>query len=127
MKRNFNKSIVSIQVDLSFYTYKKQNYFNSALQEALINHLNTSASENYISMYNLTVTNNYVACKIDLHNCQSIAKVARILKGESSRWINLEKVTAKKFKWQDGYFASSLQTFIRKSPHNIINKHPHAN
>jgi putative transposase len=38
---------------------------------------------------------------------QSLADLMRILKGESSEWINKEKFTKTKFHWQEGYGAFS--------------------
>jgi hypothetical protein len=35
----------------------------------------------------------------------SIGKVANLLKGESSHWINQNKLTKSKFEWQDEYMA----------------------
>ena len=45
-----------------------------------------------------------VALKAD----QSIAKVAQLLKGESSHWVNDQKLTPYKFEWQDEYIAVSV-------------------
>ena len=39
---------------------------------------------------------------------QNIADVIRLIKGESSNWINKNTLTTSKFGWQDEYFASSV-------------------
>jgi len=39
---------------------------------------------------------------------QNISKIAHVLKGESSFWINQNKLTKSKFYWQDDYFARSI-------------------
>ena len=39
---------------------------------------------------------------------QNIAKIMNLLKGESSFWINKNKITEKYFDWQNEYFAVSL-------------------
>ena len=38
---------------------------------------------------------------------QSVSETMRIIKGDSSEWINKEKFTNRKFHWQDGYGAFS--------------------
>jgi REP element-mobilizing transposase RayT len=39
---------------------------------------------------------------------QNIATIMNLLKGESSFWINKNKITSKYFGWQDEYFAVSI-------------------
>jgi len=39
---------------------------------------------------------------------QTLAEIAKPIKGESSFWINREKLTVGKFAWQDDYFAVSV-------------------
>src|SRR4051812_34262968 len=40
---------------------------------------------------------------VGLNPNQSISDMLRIVKSESSAWINQEKLTNNKFNWQDGY------------------------
>src|SRR5215203_1481249 len=44
---------------------------------------------------------------IGLHPDQSISEIMRLVKGDSSEWINKEKMTKTKFQWQSGYGAFS--------------------
>ena len=44
---------------------------------------------------------------VGLHPGQSISDMMRFVKGDSSEWINKEKLTKRKFYWQDGYGAFS--------------------
>jgi REP element-mobilizing transposase RayT len=37
-----------------------------------------------------------------------VSKVAQLLKGESSHWVNQEHITATLFEWQDEYCALSV-------------------
>ena len=39
---------------------------------------------------------------------QAIQKIAQMIKGESSNWINKNQLTKEKFRWQDEYFAVSV-------------------
>jgi len=45
---------------------------------------------------------------ISLGKDQSIASIAKLIKGESSFWINKQQLTTQKFSWQDAYFAVSV-------------------
>lgn len=44
---------------------------------------------------------------IGLSPAQSISDLLRLVKGDSSEWINKEKLTPYKFQWQEGYGAFS--------------------
>ena len=45
---------------------------------------------------------------ISLGRDQTISKIMQYIKGESSHWINKNKLTLEKFEWQDEYFAVSV-------------------
>ena len=58
----------------------------------------------------------HLHCLISLGKEQSIAKVAQLIKGESSLWINKEQLTDEKFMWQNDYYANSFSdSQVRKS------------
>lgn len=40
---------------------------------------------------------------------QSLSDLMKFVKGDSSEWINLKKLTAKKFRWQEGFGAFSYK------------------
>ncbi len=44
---------------------------------------------------------------IGLNPAQSISNIMQMVKGDSSEWINKEKLTEQKFSWQNGYGAFS--------------------
>ena len=44
---------------------------------------------------------------VGLNPNQSISEMMRLIKGDSSEWINKENLTARKFQWQEGYGAFS--------------------
>jgi REP element-mobilizing transposase RayT len=50
----------------------------------------------------------HVHALVSLAPGQTIAKVAQLLKGESSHWVNKESLTRTQFEWQDEYAAFSV-------------------
>ena len=44
---------------------------------------------------------------VGLNPAQSVAETMRVIKGDSSEWINKEHLTTRKFQWQEGYGAFS--------------------
>jgi REP element-mobilizing transposase RayT len=49
-----------------------------------------------------------VHCLISLSKDQTISKAVQLIKGESSNWINRNRLTKTKFIWQDDYCAVSV-------------------
>jgi putative transposase len=57
---------------------------------------------------------------------QTISKVMQLIKGESSYWINKQKLTSQKFEWQDEYFAVSVsESSVDKVRNYIKNQETH--
>ncbi len=50
----------------------------------------------------------HIHCLFRLKNDQTISQVMQLMKGESSFWINRQKLINYKFEWQDEYFAISV-------------------
>jgi putative transposase len=55
---------------------------------------------------------------IGLNPVQSLSTLMQIVKGESSEWVNKEKLTKYPFRWQEGYGAFS---YAKKDLANVIN------
>ncbi|MDB5001325.1 MAG: transposase [Mucilaginibacter sp.] len=63
---------------------------------------------------------------IGLNTTQSVSDIMRLVKGDSSEWINKEKLTPGKFQWQDGYGAFSYsKSQIDKVVKYINNQQEH--
>lgn len=58
----------------------------------------------------------HVHCIISLSTDQTIRKVLQLIKGESSFWINQNKLIREKFEWQDEYYAVSVSP---RDLHNV--------
>lgn len=54
---------------------------------------------------------------VGLHPNQSISEIMRLVKGDSSEWINRERLTNSKFHWQDGYGAF---TYSRSQVDSVV-------
>jgi putative transposase len=63
---------------------------------------------------------------VGLHPTQSISDLMRIVKGESSEWINANKWTETHFNWQEGYGAFSYsRSHIDSVVKYILNQKEH--
>jgi putative transposase len=60
---------------------------------------------------------------IGLNPAQSLSELMRLVKGDSSEWINKQNLTSAKFQWQEGYGAFSYsKSQIDKVVKYILNQ-----
>jgi len=74
----------------------------------LIDHIRTNGKEKGIYIDALNGYKEHMHCLISLDPDQTLSKVMQLIKGESSYWINKNKLTKKKFGWAVEYFAVSI-------------------
>jgi putative transposase len=72
------------------------------------NHIKENAKEKGIYIDFINGYSDHCHCLVSMGIDQSIQTVMQLIKGESSYWINKNKLTIEKFEWQDEYFAVSV-------------------
>ncbi len=96
------------------------------LRQKLFPHLkeNARAKGMYIDFVNGYF--DHVHCLILINADMSIAKSIQLIKGESSHWINKQKLLSSKFEWADDYFAASIsESMIDKVREYIKDQEEH--
>lgn len=77
----------------------------------------------------LDVVNGYLDhahCLICLGRGQTLADVMKIIKGESSYWINKNRLTKARFSWQDDYWAVSVsEKHVERVRNYILRQEEH--
>ncbi|UJH92376.1 IS200/IS605 family transposase [Antarcticibacterium sp. 1MA-6-2] len=102
-------SYVRVWVHLVFATKYRYPYFNSAeLRKQIFEHIKANGREKEIWIDAVNGYEDHVHILFSLGREQTISKVAQLLKGESSFWINKNQLTKKKFLWQDDYWAAGV-------------------
>lgn len=102
-------SWIRIWVHLVFSTKNREPYFKTTeTREKVFKHIKLNSQEKEIWVDCINGYNDHIHCLISLGKNQSISKVAQLIKGESSFWINQNKITKNKFIWQDDYWAVSV-------------------
>lgn len=83
-------------------------YLNDEIRKDVFTHIRENARSKgiFIDMINGYV--DHVHCLISLGSNQTMEDVMRLIKGESSHWINQQKLTKAHFAWQKEYFAVSV-------------------
>ena len=97
-----------IMVHLVWSTKNRNAGLRKEIRNSINNHIRKNAAEKGIFIEALNCQSDHVHCLISLTRDQNISKVAALLKGESSHWINQQDFSRGKFAWQNDYFAVSV-------------------
>ncbi len=76
------------------------------------NHIIENAKLKGIFLDTINGYSDHCHCLISLGIDQTIKTVVQLIKGESSFWINKNKLTQNKFEWQEEYYAISVSESI---------------
>ncbi len=81
---------------------------NRVIRPSVFKHIRENARAKNIFVDSIGGGQEHIHLLISLGSKQSISDVVQLLKGESSFWINREKLVLGKFGWQDDYYAVSV-------------------
>jgi REP element-mobilizing transposase RayT len=103
-------SFVRIWVHLVWGTKKREPLLEKPQRYEIFNHIKENAKEKDIHLDHINGYADHVHCLVSLNADQTIAKVAQLLKGESSFWVNnkTDKLLPVKLDWCDDYYAVSV-------------------
>jgi len=99
---------IKVMVHLIWSTKNREMTISKKLKPLLLQHILQNAENKNIYIDQINCVQDHCHCLISLRASQSISKVAFLLKGESSRWINKNNLSFGKFEWQDEYIALSV-------------------
>jgi REP element-mobilizing transposase RayT len=107
-------------------TKNRQPIISKELKPLLLRHIKDNSIKKDIFVDSLNCVQDHIHLLVSLGKEQTIAKVAMLLKGESSFWVNQQKIIADKFEWQDEYIALSVsQSAIAKVRDYIAGQEEH--
>ncbi|MBF4492686.1 IS200/IS605 family transposase [Flavobacterium sp. JLP] len=96
------------------------------LRQKVWNHIKENAKQKEIYIDFINGYSDHCHCLISLSVDQNIKTIIKLIKGESSFWINKNKMTKEKFGWQDEYFAVSVsESLVDKVRDYIKNQEIH--
>jgi putative transposase len=107
-QKSFAMSYVKIWVHLVFSTKTRYPFLTKEIRPEVQKHIMHNCTEKNIFLQSINGYTDHLHCLISLGKDQSISSVAQLIKGESSYWINKNKMTEEKFAWQDDFFAVSV-------------------
>ena len=120
-------SWVRIWVHLVFSTKNREPYLiSSEVRSKIFSHISENAKGKDIWLDTLNGYHEHAHCLLLLNKELSISKEAQLIKGESSHWINLNKLIKEEFCWQDDYWAVGVsESHVEQVRKYILNQERH--
>lgn len=97
-----------IMIHTVWSTKNRTQFLRNEIRPAILDHIRSNSVEKGIYLDSINCHLDHVHCLISLGIDQNISKIISLLKGESSHWINQQKLAVGKFSWQNEYFAVSV-------------------
>jgi REP element-mobilizing transposase RayT len=96
------------------------------VRSVIFDHIKEYASQKSIYIDSLNGHLEHIHCLISMGSGQNVEEILRLLKGESSHWINQSKILPEKFEWQDEYFTVSVsESAVHRVRKYIKNQEDH--
>jgi putative transposase len=83
-------------------------FLQNGIKKVVLDHIKENAKLKGIYIDIINGHSQHLHCLISLHPDQALSDVIRLMKGESSFWINKNHITKHKFSWAVEYFAVSV-------------------
>ncbi len=103
-----SQTYYKIWVHLIWATKERQPLMQKEAREKIQRHIREKAIKEGYHIEAINGIADHLHCLISLNPRFSISEVMNKLKGESSHWINSEKITRGRFAWQGGFAAFSV-------------------
>lgn len=119
-------SYLKVWLHIVFSTKNRRPFLNDKIRKKVFQHMRENAMDKGIELSLINGYTDHVHCLISLKSDQNISKVVQLIKGESSFWINKEKLCSEKFAWQENYFAVSIgESQVKSIRKYILNQDGH--
>ncbi len=89
-------------------TKNRKPLISKSLKPLLLEHIKENAKSKAIFIDKINCVEDHIHLLVSMGNEQTISKIVMLIKGESSFWVNKQKLVNEKFEWQDEYFAVSV-------------------
>ena len=122
MKKSFTK----LYVHCVWSTKNREKILTKPLRKKMFAHVKENCIKKEITLLEINGHSDHVHLLLDLHPTMSLAEVVNLVKGESSHWINENKLVLGHFNWQKRYSAFSVSpSVVEKVVNYIRNQEKH--
>lgn len=117
---------INIYLHVIWSTKNRSKIITKELKPILLEHIKLNAKKKEIYIIEINCISDHIHILISIGSDQSISKVVQLIKGESSHWLNKNKLVKGKFEWQDDYIAVSVsKSILDKVRKYISNQEEH--
>jgi putative transposase len=115
-----------IYIQIVFAVRGRENFISEKFKDTLEKYICGIVNNNKSKPLAIYCNPDHIHILIGLHPSVSISEMARIIKANSSKWINENKFTIGKFNWQEGFGAFSYsKSQIDHVAKYILNQQEH--
>ena len=118
---------IKVYIHFVWSTKNREQFLSDkAIRYKMWQHIKENAKTKGIFIDCINGYKDHCHCLISLGVDQTIREIMQLIKGESSFWINKEKLLNSKFEWQDEYFAASVsESFVERTRSYIKGQERH--
>ena len=99
---------------------------STGIRPMLLSHIKENARQKGIYIDLINSQPEHIHCLLGLNADMALSKTLNLIKGESSFWINKQKLIKYKFGWADDYFGASVsESQLIKVRQYILNQDEH--
>jgi REP element-mobilizing transposase RayT len=110
-----------VWIHVIWSTKNRNKIITRELKPLLLEHIKENSKKKEIFIDSMNCVSDHIHLLISLGREQTIRKVIMLIKGESSNWVNKEKIIYGKFEWQDEYIVISISESIVSKVREYIN------
>lgn len=114
------KSFTKLYIHSVWSTKNREKILNTNVRNKIFEHIKENCLKKEITLLEINGYTDHVHIFIDLNPAMSLAEAINLIKGESSHWINENKIIPGKFSWQKRYSAFSVSNSIKSKVLNYI-------
>ncbi len=103
---------IKIWIHFVWTTRSREAFFMKDIKKKVIKHVTENAIKKGVYIDSIDGGKEHLHLLVSLGAKQSVSEIAQLLKGESSFWINNQKMAKGKFAWQREYFAVSVSESV---------------
>lgn len=120
------QTFYKIWIHLVWTTKNRTPLMRKPIRPMIFQHIIEKAQTEGFHLDMINGIENHVHCLLSLNPKYAISQVVNLLKGESSHWINLNKIIRTRFSWQDGFSAFSVsESQVQRLRNYILNQEKH--
>ena len=116
-------SYIKVWIHFVWATKNRMPYLKDAIRPTVFKHIRENAREKGIHLDFINGYTDHVHCLISLGADQTLEKLMQLIEGESSYWINKNRLCRGNFAWQDEYFAVGVCESNLETARRYIAKH----